>query len=384
MPLHFTPQEFQARIARSCAAMRAQGLDGLLLFRQESMFWLTGYDGFGFVFFQCLVLTADGRTALLTRAPDLRVARYTSTLADIRVWKDAPDAEPASALRVLLAEYGLAGARLGVEWDSYGLTARNGQRLAAVMDGFCRLEDASLLITRLRMVKSAEEIAVVRRAAAIADQALAAALPEIRPGAFEGDILAALQGAVFRADGDYSGNEFIIGSGPAAHLGRYIAGRRHLAQQDQLTIEFAGVYRRYHSCLMRTFAVGATAPKHVGLHEVALEALAACRAALHPGRPIGTVYDAYAATLDRHGHTELRLNATGYGLGCTFAPNWMDWPMVYSGNPVPLEPGMVIFLHMAVTHGDFTAAPGETFLVTESGAERLGSASLSLQAEATA
>ena len=52
-----------------------RGLDGLLIFRQESMYYLTGYDTFGYCFFQCLVLHADGRMVLLTRAPDLRQAR---------------------------------------------------------------------------------------------------------------------------------------------------------------------------------------------------------------------------------------------------------------------------------------------------------------------
>lgn len=47
--------------------MARRGLDALLIFRQESMYWLTGYDTFGYVFFQCLVLGADGRMTLLTR-----------------------------------------------------------------------------------------------------------------------------------------------------------------------------------------------------------------------------------------------------------------------------------------------------------------------------
>ena len=85
--------------------------------------------------------------------------------------------------------------------------------------------------------------------------------------------MAALQGAVFKGDGDYPGNEFIIGSGPAATLGRYIAGRRTLEGDDQLTLEFAGVYRHYHSCLMRTFKIGTPAREHVDMHATALEAL---------------------------------------------------------------------------------------------------------------
>ena len=94
---------------RSPAAMAEAGLDALLCFKQETMYWLTGYDTFGYCFFQCLVLHADGRMVLLTRAPDLRQARHTSILEDIRVWVDGEDANPAAELRDLLAGLGLAG-----------------------------------------------------------------------------------------------------------------------------------------------------------------------------------------------------------------------------------------------------------------------------------
>ena len=68
--------------------MAERGLHGLLLFRQESMYYLTGYDTFGYCFFQCLYLGADGRLVLLTRAPDMRQARHRPVIDGIRVWID--------------------------------------------------------------------------------------------------------------------------------------------------------------------------------------------------------------------------------------------------------------------------------------------------------
>ena len=168
------------------------------------MYYLTGYASFGYCFFQCLYLGADGRLVLLTRSPDMRVAHYTSMLEDIRVWVDAPDANPSADLRAILEECGCRGGRLGVEWEAHGLTARNGQRLQAALEGFCQLEDASELVSRLRVVKSPAELDHVRRAAALADEALALAVEMARPGVFDGDILAAMQGAVFKGDGGLS------------------------------------------------------------------------------------------------------------------------------------------------------------------------------------
>src|SRR5690242_20539651 len=378
MALHFTKEEFAGRRAAAIRAMAADGLDGLLMFRQESMYYLTGYDTFGYVFFQCLYLGADGRMVLLTRAPDRLQARQTSVIEDIRIWVDGPDARPVEELREILRGMGCAGKRLGVEWEAYGLTARNGQRLAAALDGFCTLADGAELVSRLRVVKSPAELAYVRRAAELADEALAEANRLARPGAFEGDILAAMQGAVFRGGGDDPANEYIIGSGPDALLCRYYSGRRHLDADDQLTLEFAGVYRHYHSCLMRTIGIGTVDPRMREMHAAAVEALHAAEAALKPGRPIGEVFDAHARVLDARGHRAHRLNATGYSLGTTFAPNWMDWPMFYHGNPVEAASGMVFFIHIVIfdAANGVAMTHGRTSEVTANGAKPLSTASL--------
>lgn len=380
MALHFTEDELAARRDKVCRDMAEAGLDALLLFRQESMYYLTGYDTFGYVFFQCLVLGADGRMTLLTRAPDLLQARLTSDIDDVRIWVDGPDARPAEALRAILAERGLAGKRLGVEWEAYGLTARNGQRLSAALDGFCRLSDASELVSRRRVVKSPAELAYVREAAKLADASLDAAVATARPGAFEGDILAAMQAAVFRGGGDDPANETIIGSGPNALLCRYHTGRRHLDAVDQLTLEFAGVYRHYHACLMRTFAIGRADPRLVAMHAAAKDALFETEAVLKPGRPIGEAFDAHARILDAAGHRRHRLNACGYSLGTTFAPNWMDWPMLYSGNPVEAQVGMVFFIHIIIFDAvqGMAMTLGRTSEVTANGAAPLSNASLDL------
>jgi Xaa-Pro dipeptidase len=373
MPLHFTPEEFRDRQGKALQAMAARGLDALLMFKQESMYWLTGYDTFGYCFFQCLVLRADGDLVLMTRAPDLRQAQQTSLIEDIRVWVDREGSEPARGLRDLLAGKGLAGKRLGVEYDSYGLTAASGKRVDAALDGFAVTADASDLIDRLRVIKSAAEIAHVRRAAELADAALDAAVAETRAGADEGAILAAMQGAVFAGGGDYPGNPFIIGSGREALLCRYKSGRRRLAASDQLTLEFAGVWRQYHTCLMRTLLVGAASPRQRALYDACREALAAAEAKLIPGTPMGVVFDAQAAVLDAHGMAAHRFNACGYSLGTVYAPCWMDWPMFFHGNPVPITPGMVLFLHMILMDSDAGLAMtlGRTSLITERGPEVL-------------
>lgn len=380
MTLHFEPEEFAARQDAIRKSLRHSGLDGLLMFRQESMYYLTGYDTFGYVYFQCLFLSADGDLVLLTRAPDRIQAAMTSVIEDIRIWVDAEGVNPAEQLREILAEHGCAGAKLGVELDAYGLTAYNGRRLDAALDGFCTLEDASTLVSRLRLVKSEAELDYVRQAATLADAGHAAAVAETRPGAYEGDILAALQGAIYRGGGDDPANEQIIGSGPNALLCRYASGRRHLDEDDQLTLEFAGVYRHYHAALMRTWKIGEPSAVMVDAHKAAVDALQAAREALKPGRPIGEVFDAHAAVLDAAGLREARMNACGYSMGTTFAPNWMDWPMFYHGNPIVAAPGMTFFIHIIVfdEKSGLAVTTGHTVEVKGNGSVPLSAAPLDL------
>ena len=371
MALHFSTTEFSRRRSLLLGAMAEAGLDGMLLFQQESMYWLTGYDTFGFCFFQCLVVTGDGRMALLTRSADLRQAQHTSTIAEIRIWKDSAEADPSRDLRALAADLGLAGKRLGVEYESYGLVAANGRRLDAAFAGFADLVDASTLVTRLRAVKSEEELAHVRRAGALSDKADEAALALIRAGADEGEILAAQHAAIFRAGGDYPGNEFIIGSGRDALLCRYKSGRRVLDARDQITLEFAGAYRRYHAAIMRTVVIGDPRPAHLAYHRAAREALLACEAEFVPGRTAGDVFTAHARVLDEHGLNRHRLNACGYSLGAKFTPSWMDWPMFYEANPWVIEPGMVLFAHMILMDSETETALclGRTSIVAQGGAQ---------------
>ena len=89
MALHFPAEEFAERRRRAIAAMGEAKLDGLLMFRQESMYYLTGYDTFGYVFFQCLYLGADGTLTLLTRAPVPAILWLAGGLSAFAQWQFA-------------------------------------------------------------------------------------------------------------------------------------------------------------------------------------------------------------------------------------------------------------------------------------------------------
>ena len=380
MALHFSKQEFSLRKTKVLHSMKEQNLDAILMFRQESMYWLTGYDTFGYVFFQTLVLDNKGNLILLTRAPDLRQAQNTSNIEDIRIWVDKDRSNPADDLKNILDELSLKGKKVGIEYEAYGLTGRNTLRLNKSLESYCNIEDQSELITKIRVVKSQDEIVYVKKAAELADLALDQAWKHTRAGASEAKILAEMQKIVLEAGGDYPANEYIIGSGHNALLCRYQSEKRILSNTDQLSIEWAGTYKHYHSAMFRTITIGKSDPKHIKMHEACLEALKNCEKKLIPGNTVGKVFDEHAQTLDNHGYKKSRMNACGYSLGSTFSPNWMDWPMLYTGNPYKIVPGNVLFMHMILMDSENNLAMnlGETYLVTENGNKRLGEQELDL------
>ena len=380
MAIHFTKEEFLARKSEVIKEIKKHNLDGLLMFRQESMYWLTGYDTFGYVYFQCLVLTVKGDLVLLTRVPDLRQAQNTSIIKDIRIWVDKDKSNPENELKNILSELGLEKSNLGVEYEAYGLTGRNAIRLNNSLKNFTTLHDKSELISFLRVVKSPTEIVYVKKAAELADKAMDAAWKHAHAGQNESKILAEMQGAIFDGGGDYPANEFIIGSGKNALLCRYQSEKRNLDEVDQLSIEWAGTYKHYHSAMFRTIPIGKINDKQKKMYEACVEALNACEKKLKPGNKVGEVFDVHAEVFDKLGYKKSRMNACGYSLGTTFAPNWMDWPMLYTGNPYVIRPGNIFFMHMILMDSENQLAMnlGETYLVTEKGNERLGKKKLDL------
>ena len=321
-----------------------------------------------------------GNVILLTRAPDLRQAQNTSNIEDIRIWVDKDGINPTDDLKQILNELDLKDKNIGIEYEAYGMTGRNALRLNKSLENYCNVEDQSELITKLRVIKSNEELVYVKKAAELGDRALDEAWKYTKAGASEAKILAEMQRAVLEGGGDYPANEYIIGSGDNALLCRYQSEKRNLSDTDQLSLEWAGTYKHYHSAMFRTIPIGKADPKHIKMHEACIEALTNCVKTLVPGKTAGNVFDAHAKTFDDLGFNKARMNACGYSLGSTFSPNWMDWPMLYTGNPYIITPGNVFFMHMILMDSDSNLAMnlGETYLVTENGNERLGKQKLDL------
>ena len=373
--LPFARSELEARQATLRAALREQGFDAILVFAQESQYWLTGYDSSGFVFFQAAVVTAaDGPITLLTRRPDLLQARQTSIIDDIRLWWDAEDADPAGVLREILREKGLQGRRVAVEMNTHGLTGWNLHRMQVAMAGFCELVFDRHLIRLLRLVKSPTEIELMRQAGRLLDQSLAAVIAAARPGALDTTLVAAYLSVVLGGGGDMPPNPPLFNSGARAVYGRGVSEPRRLEATDQIVVEYPVAIRRYNVKTEWTILLGQVTDTQRRMFDTVRSTLDRMTAITRPGTTLGEIFDAHAHGLDSAGYAAHRFGATGYPVGLTYSPTSMDVPpMIYAGNPTVCAPGMVLFFHVMLGDSDtgYAAGVGHTVLVTEGAPELL-------------
>ncbi len=370
--IYFTREEFAERQARVRAALSDKGLEGMLLFKIEDMYWLCGLDTQGFVIFHAMYIGVNGELTHISRSADVPSIEYSSICDDIHPWVDSLENSPFTAVREVLERFKLKGKRVGVQRDTFGLTSKMGRDLDAAVADYCELVDMSDLIRLMRVVKSPQELEYVRQAGKIIDSCLAKGIELTQPGAFEGDIVAEMDGVILRADGESVASDWPLGSGKKSMLVRYAMGRGTVGENDQITYEIGCGFRHYHAA---NIVVVLTGPKvddrHRRMHEACLDALTSVQAALRPGNTVGEVFDAHARALTKHGYGHALLNACGYTMGATWPPSWMEHPMIVADSPIVLEKNMTFFTHMILVDREsrLNMSLGEQAIIHENGIE---------------
>ena len=254
--LHFSREEFLDRQARVRKALDEQNLDGLLLFRIEDMYWLTGLDNDGFYVFHCLFVGTEGALTYIARRVDRGNVFYSSIIEDYREWLDDLDTPRSKTIKDMLSSHGMAGKRIGLQRDSMGITAELYVELSATLDSWCELVPCSELVSDLRMVKSEAELAYLRKSGEITDKLCEVAMEETHSGVFEGKVFGRLLQTIYENDGESPGAKESMGCGDAAPLGRYVTGRKTVTKNDQFKFELGCGYRHYHTANLFLFSLG--------------------------------------------------------------------------------------------------------------------------------
>jgi Xaa-Pro dipeptidase len=370
----FSRAEYDERLQRTREAMRQAGLDALLVFHQEHMFYLAGYDQIGYWVYQVLVVPAAAApmTAIVRKVDELLV-RQGGIVDDVRVWLDDATRDPAQHTADVLRERGLLdGRRLGIERKSHTLLPHYYDLLREALRG-AELVDASDLVTDLRLVKSRAEIAYMRRAGDVMDAGVRAAFELLRPGVRECDIHAAVAHAMYAAGGEPPAVAPPMGTGPRTLAQTHgAATTRTIAAGDPFLLEVGGCVRRYHAVCMRTASLGPPSTEMRSMYDAIREATDAGFAAIKPGVPTAEVARRVHDTMATRGYSR-RGQHVGYGIGLGYPPTWIDSLRIKETDAHVLEPGMTFLLHsgLIAPDGSFYVALGDPVLVTERGADRL-------------
>ena len=365
--IHFSREEFSKRQKKTRKLLQELELDGLLIFKIEDMYWLTGYESDGFCIFGTMFIGTDGALTHLARPADLGNLSYSSICEDIRISPDTEGSTRAKHIKDMLRSLGMEGKKIGIQVDTMGLTPRLFLETKEILDGWCNLTVAPDFIRILRLVKSPQELSYFRKAGEIMDIVMNKVIEVTYPGAFEGDIYATFYDTLFRLDADLPAHIPPFGSGDSALNLRYTTKRKNVSENDQVTLELGLGYRHYHVACMGVVLTGPEInDRHLKMHKTSVIALDAVQAALRPGTTVGELFDIYKATLEEHNEHDAVLTVAGYTMGAMWPPTWMEEPLIFEGNPLVLEENMTFFTHMILNDREtgLSMAVGETAIIT--------------------
>lgn len=345
------------------ALLRADGLDGLLVTDLVNVRYLTGFTGSN----AALVVAADGPDGDVFATDGRYRTQAGDEVPDLRTVIDRASA-PA------LVDDGGVGGALGFESDQVTVDEHAAlEERARDADRPLVLRRAPGLVRRLRMVKDDDEVAALRTACALADEALAALLGDggIAPGRTERAVASDLEDRMRRLGAAGPAFETILAAGPHSAIPHHRPTGAELRRGDLVKLDFGALVGGYHSDMTRTFVLGPPADWQRELHALVAESQRAGCAALRPGTEVSAVDAASRDVVVAAGRGEEFLHGLGHGVGLQVheAP-WLSARgrgKIAAGHVVTVEPGVYLAGRGGVRIED-------TLVVHDDGAEPLTAA----------
>lgn len=340
------------RLERLRAALAEASLDGLIITDASNWHYFSGFTGDAGA-----LLVAREQVVLVTDSRYVEVAGQEAPLA--RIVQHGASLEE-TLQREIAA---LGGGRWGFEADSLTVARR-----ARLSDPEVELVPTEGIGAGLRSVKDAEEVAAIRHACAIADQALGEAFLRLQPGVREDELAFWLEQRMRELGAEGKGFGLIVASGPRGSLPHGAASDRVVQAGELVTFDIGCRVQGYHSDITRTFAVGRVPDELRRMHDIVLQAQLAGVARIRPGVLGREVDQAARGVIEAAGYGERFGHSTGHGVGLEVH----EQPRISRLGDRALEPGMVI----TVEPGIYVPGLGgvrieDTVLVTETGPEVL-------------
>ncbi|MFO7173271.1 MAG: Xaa-Pro peptidase family protein [Bacillota bacterium] len=325
------------RVARVQDLARREGVAAVALMPGPNLFYLTGVRMHLSERPALLFVPAAGEPFGV--CPGFEAERLRQAgVARLYPWGE--EEGPLPAFRRALAESGLGGARLAVEYRQMRVLELELLRAAAPGLSYT---DAGPLMAALRSVKDEEEVARLQRAAALCDAGMAAAREAIRPGVTEAEVEAYIARALERL-GARGPLEIMVASGPRSAIPHAATSDRVLQEGDLCWVDLVLTVDGYVGDITRTFPVGRATGQAREIYQVVLEAQAAARAAARPGITGAELDGVAREVIARRGYGEYFTHRTGHGIGLEVHED----PYVVGSNQQPLVPGNVVTIEPGI------------------------------------
>ncbi len=376
----FDTAEFAARRARLREALAEADLDWLVVIHPVAIRWLTGSDAKSYQEFQCLFFSAEeAPLTVLTRAGEVAEFRDDALVDEVVGWGGGIAEDPIPHFRTVAKRLGLPGARVGLDVPACYLHPYHLLALREAL-GASLVAEPSTLVHDLTLVKSPAELAFIRRAAALADDAMAVFASALRPGRSELAVAGEVIATLMAAGSGLAASPINLVSGERSCFSHGAPTQRLLRTGDCGNIEFGATWHRYTATIGRQFCIGPPTPRMAELYAIVRRAQDACIAAIRPGVNASVPHEAARAVIVEAGLEPYRVHTTGYGLAPGFPPSWGEPVHMLNDSPYTLEAGMVLSVEppVFIPEERLGARLIDNVVVTRHGAELLTQASRDL------
>ncbi|MAQ97956.1 MAG: ectoine hydrolase DoeA [Gammaproteobacteria bacterium] len=374
----FEQNEYIERLKKTKISMQEKGIDLLISQDTANINYLTGYDAWSFYYAQCALVHVDHDEPLLfVRDQDSGGAYIKSYIKDeniivydekyIHTWPS----HPYDFLIELIKKNKWDNLNIGVEMDSHYFTAYCFQKLKIGLPN-AKLVDSERLVNWVRVVKSNNEINLMKNAALISQEGMKTALNVISPGVRQCDAVGEIQKSLFCGTVDYGGEyssiATLLPTGKGTSASHLTATQDPFVNGEATIIEIAGVYKRYHVPMARTILLGKAEQKKIDAMKATNEALDSGIAEIKPGNTADDVAQKFWKILDKYNIK--KESRTGYSIGIGYPPDWGEHTLnISKGDKTILKPNITFHMIAVMQFGDWGVEASESIRVTENGCE---------------
>jgi len=359
---------FKERLKRASVLMEGAGLDAILLTKPQNMMYLVG-DGRLCAF---TIVTKQGDTYVGVPKTDLEDVKKSCASERILGFED--EVGMLHSLMHIWKELGLEKGKVGVENTFLKISMLQMFKHPHAKPEKLEFADATSIMTDLRLVKSSEEIGLIRKAAKVADVAMDAAIKATKPRVAETEIAAEAEYAM-RKNGAEEFYRTYVASGPRSSIAHGLGSHRKVRRGDLVMIDLHPTVNAYHADLCRTICVGRPSEKQRKAFEVYLKAQRAAVEAVTPGTTMTKLENLMHEIFEKEGYEEYFVGPPIHGVGLEFEEPPLQAGHAFFHGEEPkdeLKPGMVLSIgNCGLYLGEFGVRVEDTVAVTDKGHEEL-------------